>query len=210
MEGEMKRILVAALTVMLAGIFTSCMKYEKIEYDESGVPAIKNLPRQKMILAGARGTPGKISGDCIGSLFNMFFSMNYKGKVMAAPRARWPILPETTENEWVGIFGLPVPEEVTTLPVLKKKNTVEVKIGYWEYGETAEITHVGGYDKEQPSVDRLQKFIKDSGYEIAGPHEEVYIKGPGMFGKGDPSKYVTLIRYQVKKAAKTGKKVNIR
>jgi hypothetical protein len=38
---------------------------------------------------------------------------------------------------------------------------------------------------------------------IAGAHEEEYIKGPTMTGKGDPEKYVTIIRYQVDISKKT-------
>ncbi len=33
-----------------------------------------------------------------------------------------------------------------------------------------------------------------------GEHEEEYLKGPGMFGTGGPEKYLTIIRYRLKKA----------
>jgi hypothetical protein len=35
---------------------------------------------------------------------------------------------------------------------------------------------------------------------IVGEHEEEYVRGPGMFSRGDPEKYLTIIRYRVKKA----------
>jgi hypothetical protein len=202
----MKKTMIFVLAIAVLFAVTSCMKFEKLEYDKTGAPSIKTLPRQKMLLAGERGTPEKISMDCIGSLYGVYFTLNYKDKVMAAPRARWPIMPDKPQAEWVGIFGIPVPEEVNTLPVLKKKTPVEVKIGYWEYGDTAEIAHSGSYDSEGKTVDKLMQYIKEKGYVVSGPHEEVYIKGPGMFGKGDPNKYITLIRYQVKKAEAAGKK----
>ncbi len=47
------------------------------------------------------------------------------------------------------------------------------------------------------------KFIKAQGYEVIGVHEEEYLKGPTMFSKGDPKKYVTIIRYRVKKSAES-------
>jgi hypothetical protein len=56
---------------------------------------------------------------------------------------------------------------------------------------------VGPYDKEPPTVEKLMKFIADKGYVVAGPHEEEYLTGPGMVA--EPSKYWTIIRYQVKK-----------
>ena len=35
---------------------------------------------------------------------------------------------------------------------------------------------------------------------LQGEHEEEYIKGPGMLSKGNPQKYLTIIRYRVKQA----------
>jgi effector-binding domain-containing protein len=64
----------------------------------------------------------------------------------------------------------------------------------------AEILHIGPYDREEPDIARLTGFIKDNGYSIIGDHEEEYLKGPGMFSKGNPEKYYTIIRYRVKKA----------
>ncbi|NUM64306.1 GyrI-like domain-containing protein [candidate division KSB1 bacterium] len=73
----------------------------------------------------------------------------------------------------------------------------------WEYGEVAEILHMGPYDKEQPTVARLMEFIKTQGYEVAGEHEEEYLKGPTMFSRGDPEKYATIIRYRVRKTGQS-------
>ena len=69
----------------------------------------------------------------------------------------------------------------------------------WEYGDVAEMLHVGPYDREEPTIAKLKQFIKECGYEIVGEHEEEYLKGPGMFSKGNPDKYLTIIRYRVKK-----------
>ena len=48
---------------------------------------------------------------------------------------------------------------------------------------------------------KLKAFIAASGCQIAGPHEEECLRGPGMSGKGDPHKYYTIIRYRAEKAA---------
>lgn len=76
---------------------------------------------------------------------------------------------------------------------------MEVKLTKWEYGTIAEILHTGPYSSETPTIERLKKFIKDSGYEIIGDHEEEYIKGPGLF-PSNPKDYYTIIRYRIKKA----------
>lgn len=102
---------------------------------------------------------------------------------------------EAPKEEWTGEWGIPVPQSVKELPAgTDSKFTLTT----WEYGQAAEILHVGAYSEETPTIDKLKQFITDSGYDIAGYHEEEYLKGPGMFWAGNPSKYLTLIRYPVK------------
>jgi effector-binding domain-containing protein len=69
----------------------------------------------------------------------------------------------------------------------------------WEYGEVAEILHIGPYSREEPTIKRLIDFVMERGYSIAGLHEEEYVRGPTMTGPGEPEKYLTIIRYQVRK-----------
>ncbi|MBN1225327.1 MAG: GyrI-like domain-containing protein, partial [Candidatus Aminicenantes bacterium] len=124
-------------------------------------------------------------------LFGAFFKL--PGARMAAPRARWLGDLSRPKEEWVGLFALPLPDSVTSLP----PEMEGVRIEEWEYGQVAEILHVGAYGDELPTIQKLLAFIKEQGYAIAGPHEEEYLKGPGMVA--DPSHYWTIIRYQVKK-----------
>jgi hypothetical protein len=44
-----------------------------------------------------------------------------------------------------------------------------------------------------PTVERLHKFIADSGYEVTGVHEEEYLTKP------DAKVVKTIIRYEVRK-----------
>jgi hypothetical protein len=61
----------------------------------------------------------------------------------------------------------------------------------------AEILHIGPYDRETPTIDRLKRFIATSGYSIIGEHEEEYLKGPGLLFRGSPKNFHTIIRYRV-------------
>jgi hypothetical protein len=47
-------------------------------------------------------------------------------------------------------------------------------------------------------VDKLREFVAAEGFEIAGQHEEEYLKGPGMFFRGNPDNYLTILRYPVR------------
>ena len=60
-------------------------------------------------------------------------------------------------------------------------------------GTVAQILHLGSYDQEATTVERLHKFIGENDYEIVGVHEEEYLTKP------DAKVVKTIIRYDVKK-----------
>ncbi len=162
------------------------------QYEKLKDPQIRKMPeKQKMLVVEKKGDPNVVAGMAFSTLFSTFFSV--PGVKMAPPRARWLNQPTDPRNEWLGLYALPLPDSVTSL-----QSQVEgVKIDYWEYGEVAEILHIGPYNEETPTIEKLFAFIAEQGYEIAGPHEEEYLKGPES--GTDTSKYMTIIRYQIRK-----------
>lgn len=158
-------------------------------------PRLIEKPDQTMLVVEARGDPNLTGAKAYNLLFKTYFKL-VKGQRAAVPRARWPKPLETPASEWIGLYALPLPPgarlaQDPSIPGFR------VYVDEWKYGPTAEILHIGSYAEEAPAIERLRKFIQREGYRIAGPHEEEYLKGPGMFGKGDPNKYYTIIRYRV-------------
>ena len=51
--------------------------------------------------------------------------------------------------------------------------------------------HLGPYSEEQPTIEKLHKFINDSGCKRFGLHHEIYLGDPR---KADPAKLKTIIR----------------
>jgi hypothetical protein len=165
-------------------------------------PQVRILPDVKVLEVQAKGEPGVAAGQAFGLLFKTYFQLKGvpKGLEQPAPRARWPLALDTPKSGWVGRYALPVPESIDSLPRQTGDTSgLHAEIATWQYGDVAEMLHVGPYDREEPTITKLQQFIKDCGYEIVGEHEEEYLKGPGMFSKGNPDKYLTIIRYRVKK-----------
>jgi hypothetical protein len=157
-----------------------------------------------MLVVEAKGDPNAIGGKAFGLLFQLYYQMPGapKGPAQAVPRARWPEGMDKPKPDWTGLYAIPVPESITELPKHDAPAGLKASLVTWEYGEVAEILHVGRYDKEEPTVKRLMDFVKQQGYVTFGGHEEEYIQGPTMFGKGDPEKYMTILRYRVRKAGK--------
>ncbi|MYN65023.1 MAG: hypothetical protein F4X11_08345 [Acidobacteria bacterium] len=87
-----------------------------------------------------------------------------------------------------------------SLPEHTPPDGVTASITTWEYGTVAEILHIGRYDAEQPTIERLKAFVEAGGYETFGGHEEEYIVGPSMAGPGNPDEYRTILRYRIRKA----------
>jgi hypothetical protein len=170
------------------------------QFEHLKVPAISNKANEKVMFVKTVGAPEKSAQNAFKLLFQTYYkTKNVEKSHMVAPRSRWFVEQGTPVEKWEGHFAIPVPDKVTEVPVLKDDSGLKVELATWEYGDVAEILHIGPYDKEMPAVDKLMKFIADNGYEIAGPHEEEYVIGPSPFFPRNPNKFVTIIRFQVKK-----------
>ena len=151
-----------------------------------------------MAVVHAKGAPDKVFPQFMPALYGSVFTLKFDLKKKGLPtfkvsglRARYPDAHLVPKDEWTMIIGLPIPEDTTSLP--QKVAGTEVKIETWEYGTVAQILHLGAYDQEDATIERLHHFIEDSGYEIASAHEEEYLTRP------DAKVIKTIIRYSVKK-----------
>jgi hypothetical protein len=161
-------------------------------------PKILEMPAQKMAVVHAKGAPDKVFSDSLPALFGSVYTLKFDLKKKGLPtfkvsglRARYPDAHLVPKEEWTIIAGLPVPESTTSIP--QKVSNIEVKIEQWQYGTVAQILHLGPYDQEHATVERLHQFIAENGYEIAGVHEEEYLTSP------DAKVIKTIIRYPIKK-----------
>jgi len=194
----MRRIKWAALFV-LAFFVSNCWQ-DFSEYDRFVEPQILEKSSQKMLVYKVVGDPNQTVGVAMKALYSAFFAMKKQYDLeLFAPRARWPQPVDVPREEWIGIYGIPITESVQNIPQKILEKYPELCVETWEYGIVAEILHVGPYSTEHTTVKKLHKFIERNGYKISGTHEEEYLKSRGMFFKGNPEKYKTLIRYPVQK-----------
>jgi hypothetical protein len=191
-------VLVVAILAFFIGGFLLMRGPDLSAYESLREPRIRTMESQKMLVVELKGDPNVVAGKAFGALFKTFYQLQgvQKAGRPPAPRARWPLSLDTPKGEWVGVYGLPLPATVEALP---GNADPLARIATWDYGAVAEILHVGPYSAEAPTVERLKAFISQQGYQKTGDHEEEYLRGPGMFGKGDPSKYYTIIRYRIEK-----------
>lgn len=162
-------------------------------------PRLAKMPDRKMVEVAAAGDPNVVGEKAFKLLFKTYFKIPGVSKnLKQAPRARWAG-DGNAKSSWTGYYAMPVPDGTVALPQMDPEPGCQVRLVAWEYGDIAEILHIGPYAQETPTIQKLHQFLERQGYEIVGLHEEEYLKGPGMFFKGDPENYQTIIRYRVRK-----------
>ncbi len=193
-------VLVALLGVIFYFYMTQEIDLSQFEHLKN--PQISTKKNQQMLVVEAKGDPNIVGEKAFGLVYKLYYKIKDTPKKPGqhAPRARWPISLDTPKSEWIGLYAMPVPENTSGLPEHEAKPELTVSLEKWEYGDVAEILHIGPYTKEEPTVKRLMDFVNEQGYTVIGVHEEEYLKGPTMFSKGNPEAYVTIIRYRVKKS----------
>lgn len=194
----MRKLMLVTMSVILLIGLNACQR-DLSEYDKLLEPQISVKPDQNMLVIESKGDPNQ-AGAVMKDLFRSFYTLkkHHKNIQPSAPRARWIAQFDQSKEDWIGLWALPLPDDVNSLTELKEI-PAGLKIEVWQYGAVAEILHVGPYATEPPTIQKLMDYITSQGYTIIGPHEEEYLKGPTMFGKGNPEKYKTIIRYQVTK-----------
>ena len=60
------------------------------------------------------------------------------------------------------------------------------------------VTHIGPYETLSHAYAAIDYYAAENHVELIAPFREVFIKGPGMFLKGDPDKYITEIQFPIK------------
>jgi hypothetical protein len=90
-------------------------------------------------------------------------------------------------------------EEVRAEAAAKGKGGLllgEVRIRTFAEGLSVQVMHIGPYDAETATTERLIAFAAEQGYEITGRHHEIYIGDPN---RTKPEKLKTALRYGVTK-----------
>jgi effector-binding domain-containing protein len=80
------------------------------------------------------------------------------------------------------------------LPIRQKKAVDGIAVRDLPGGRCVSLVHRGGYDHLGHSYAKVFEFINRRNYQVLMPTREVYLKGPGMFFKGNPKKHLTEIQ----------------
>jgi effector-binding domain-containing protein len=206
-------IVVAAVLVVGGLVFMLTRKGPDLSaYLPLKEPRIVGRPSERVLEVAFSGPADTVIKEAYTTLYKSYFRLKGvpKGPDMKSPKARYDMASfggsltaasesELMSREWKGSVAITIPEGVAVPDPEPGAGRAAARAATWEYGETAEILHLGSYESERPTIEKLYKLIADRGYEMVGDHEEEYLKGPGMMLVA-PKDYWTIIRCRVRKA----------
>ncbi len=183
-----------------------------------GYPDVRflDVPPRRMFSVTGTGMP---QGDpafrqAIEALYPVAYTLHFAlkrrgvGAPVGALEAFWYVEgdaePDTPGPSWHWQAMLPVPADATDDEIVAaidevrdKKTPAAIDLLTVELvveGIVAEITHVGPYEAETATVERLHEAVAAAGRLVRGPHHEIYVSDPGRTA---PEKLRTIVRYAI-------------
>lgn len=72
-----------------------------------------------------------------------------------------------------------------------------LRLESFQEGLCVQIMHIGPYDAEPASIEKMDAFAREQGYQMHGKHHEIYLGNPL---RADPAKLKTILRHPVMKS----------
>ena len=181
--------------------------------------AIMDVPAMNFVMTDGRGDPDKTPAfqEALQALYGVSFTLKFmlkkqkKGEdyIVSALEGLWWADDMTDfmahKDDWKWTLMIMQPEFVTkkmfeeALAELKRKKAPDelppMRFERFHEGLSAQIMHLGPYSAEIPTIERLHKFITDSGHSLRGRHHEIYMSDPRRCA---PEKIRTVLRQPIK------------
>ena len=196
-------------------------------YMPKGKPEIINVPAMNFIAVRGKGDPNEEDGEyqkAIGMLYTVAYTIKMSKKGDHAIDGYFDYVVPPLEGfwwqeglegvdyshkedfRWISVIRLPdfVKEEdlgwaVTEASAKKKTDLSAVEFLRYEEGLCVQCMHIGPYDNEPATVEAMDRFIEENGYEndFSGErrHHEIYLTDARRTA---PEKMKTVIRHPVR------------
>lgn len=188
-------------------------------YQPPQEPVMVDVPPMNFIMVDGRGDPNTETWyeAAIEALYSIAYSIKFIVKersedldfVVPPLEGLWwaedmTAFAEVDRDAWKWTMMVMMPEPVDREIYLQgHKKACEKKclvaaemMRFEEYAEglSAQVMHIGPYDEEQPTIERLHAFIAGQGHEPRGKHHEIYLSDPR---RTKPENLKTVLRQPV-------------
>ena len=184
--------------------------------------AIVDVPPMNFLMVDGAGDPNASQpfAEAVEALFAVSYTLKFavrKGPagvdyaVMPLEGLWWMEGPgefdPTRKDLWKWTAMIAQPEPVTrelfraaSGQVREKKDPPalsRIRFEAFAEGRCAQILHVGPFDAEGPSIEKVHRFAAENGYRLRGKHHEIYLSDMRRVA---PGKMKTVVRHPVEKA----------
>ena len=195
-------------------------KLHKDQYAASKNPQIVEIPQARYLAITGRGEPGgKEFSSKIGALYGMAYTIKMTRKfagmqdysVCKLECQLWldgdsTDFSNTPREQWNWKFLIRTPDfieeddlESAVKKLLEKGKEPEVKQVKLESiseGLCVQALHVGPYDRECETIEKMMTFAGEQGFEFHGTHHEIYLSDPRRIS---PERFKTILRMPLRK-----------
>lgn len=183
---------------------------------------IVDVPELRYIALDGRGDPNTSPAyaNAVEALYGVAYTLKFASKktldrdfVVGPLEGLWRADDPTAfvtrrKHEWAWTMMISQPDWITedmvgaaVDAVTKKKDNAalaDVRLRTLAEGTCVQILHIGSYDDETPTLDRLhQHYLPENGLTFNGDHHEIYL---GDARRTEPAKLKTILRQPVKTA----------
>lgn len=175
-----------------------------------------DVPVLSFLMVDGEGSPQTATAfqDAVESLYSVSYTLKFMVKASESA-VDYGVLPleglwwaddmsdflDGNKDRWKWTLMIMQPEMVTeelfeeaVSRVRKKKNPPaldKLRFERFDEGRAAQIMHIGSFDDEGPTVQRVHRFIEESGGQLSGNHHEIYLNDPRRTA---PERLKTVIR----------------
>ncbi len=191
-------------------------KSDKSYYHAGLKPKLVDVkPYHYLMIDGVSAPEDPLFGSSMEALYAVAFGIKFYCKsqdrdfVVPKIEAQWWVsgdLPfeQAPREQWHWNLVIPMPDFVTEQIFEQIKSATQTKkqldliskvqLEPLNEGKSAQILHLGSYDEEAATIERLFSFITSEGMQISGNHHEIYLSDPR---RTPEEKLKTIIRYPI-------------
>jgi hypothetical protein len=198
-------------------------KWKHLYKPSAGKVELVDVPELLFVLIDGRIEPGQATGSSPGLAVAMgaLYSASYTLKFMSKLRKKDPITYPVMALEglwWVedGRFELSVKDNWSYTVMIMQPDHItpemfaealaqagkrrpnpalsRLRLERFREGLCVQTLHIGPYDTEPATVERMHAWAAEHGYRLAGKHHEIYMGDPR---RTKPEKLKTLLRHAV-------------